>query len=96
MGLKSIRDIRRQAGIRQAELAERVGCSQAMISQMENGCRSALPDTLEAIARELQCSVEDITGEPSFYIQFMRNCKKLTQKQLIALNELVLQFTNKI
>jgi len=73
------------------ELAKRVGVSQSMISQLELGCRSCRPDTLEIIAEELRCSVEDLTGQPAVWIQFMRNCKRLSNAQLEAINEVVSQ-----
>lgn len=87
----NLRKLRQAVGIGQVELAERVGVSQSMISQLELGCRSCRPDTLEIIAAELRCSVEDLTGQPALWIQFMRNCKRLSNAQLEAINEVVSQ-----
>jgi transcriptional regulator with XRE-family HTH domain len=87
----NLRKLRQAVGIGQVELAERVGVSQGMISQLELGCRSCRPDTLEIIAAELKCSVEDLTGQPAVWIQFMRNCKRLSNAQLEAINEVVSQ-----
>lgn len=86
---------RLKAGIGQVELARRVGFSQAMISQLESGCRRTDSETMEIIAKELQCDVEDIsvTGEPSILVQLMRNCKSLTYDQLRILNEVAIQFS---
>jgi DNA-binding XRE family transcriptional regulator len=92
MSAEKIRELRKNRRIGQIDLANRIGVTQSFISQIENGCRKGLPDTMEAIAKELGCLVEDITGEPSFYIQFIRNCKRLSQAQLLSLNEVVLQF----
>ncbi len=89
-GIK-LRELRYKEGIGQAELSKRVGVSQGMISQLELGCRSCRPDTLEVIAAELKCSVEELTGFPSVWIQFMRNCKRLSNAQLEALNGVVSQ-----
>lgn len=86
----NLRKLRQTVGIGQVELAKRVGVSQSLISQLELGCRSCRLDTLEIIAAELCCSVEDLTGQPSAYIQFMRNCKRLSNAQLEAVNEIVL------
>lgn len=86
---------RLKAGIGQVELARRIGFSQAMISQLESGCRRTDSETMEIIAKELQCNVEDIsvTGEPSILVQLMRNCKSLTYDQLRILNEVAIQFS---
>jgi transcriptional regulator with XRE-family HTH domain len=87
-GMK-LRVMRKTAGIGQAELARRIGVSQGMISQLEHSCRSCRTETLEAIAKELKCLPEDLTGQPQLWIQFMRNCKNLTLEQLEILNSLV-------
>jgi predicted transcriptional regulator len=87
----NVRKLRQAVGIGQVELAKRVGVSQGMISQLEVGCRSCRPDTLEILAAELRCSVEDLTGQPAVWVQFMRNCKRLSNAQLAAVNEVVSQ-----
>ena len=53
---------RRKANISQSELAQRVGVSQANISQWEKG--SALPraDKLPLLAEALNCKIEDLYG----------------------------------
>jgi len=55
-----LRDIRKHAGITQAELAERVGVSRQTINYVENG--TYCPSTYLAlrIARELGVIVEDL------------------------------------
>lgn len=93
MQISKLKELRFKAGIRQVELAKSVGVSQAMISSLENGTRKGSPDTIYLIAAELHCSVEDITGEPSFFIQFIRNCKRLSRAQIQAVNEVVIQLT---
>lgn len=92
MNGKLLRELRKNKGIGQVELAKRVGVTQGMISQLELGCRNPLPNTLEAIARELGCTVDDLAGEPSAFVRLMRNCKGLLPAQLLAINEVVLQF----
>ena len=90
----NLRKLRQSVGIGQVELAKRVGVTQGMISQLEVGTRSCRPDTLELIATELKCQVEDLTGQPAVWIQFMRNCKRLSHAQLEAINEVVSQLVN--
>lgn len=86
-----LRELRKTKGIGQVELANRVGVTQCMISQLELGCRNPRPDTLEAIAQELGSTVEALAGEPSAFVRLMRNCRGLLPAQLIAINEVVLQ-----
>lgn len=86
-----IRQLRIKVGIGQVELAKRVGVSQSMISQLENGSRAGKPDTMQAIAEELGCTFEELCDQPRPIIQFMRNCKRLSHPQLLAVNEIVLQ-----
>ncbi|MCE5224889.1 MAG: helix-turn-helix domain-containing protein [Porphyromonadaceae bacterium] len=88
---EKIKQLRNMANIGQCELAEKVGVSQSFISQIENGARCGLPDTMQDIANVLGCSYEELTGEPKFIVQFIRNCKRLSQPQLFAVNEIVLQ-----
>jgi transcriptional regulator with XRE-family HTH domain len=88
---KRIRELRKIKGIDQAELARRVGISQGAVSQLETGVRNCLPDTLEAIARELGCTFEELSGEPAPFVRLMRNAKGLLPLQLLLVNELVLQ-----
>jgi transcriptional regulator with XRE-family HTH domain len=86
----NLKKLRQAVGIGQVELAKRIGVTQGMISQLENGCRSCRPDTLELLAAELRCSVEELSGKPAVWVSFMRNCKRLSEAQLCALNEIVL------
>lgn len=86
-----LRELRLKEGIGQVDLANRVGVTQGMISQLETGCRNAQADTIEAIARELHCSYEDIAGEPPIWVTLMRNCKGLSQSQLKALNTVAVE-----
>jgi transcriptional regulator with XRE-family HTH domain len=89
---KRLRELRKNKGIGQVELAERVGVTQGMISQLEVGSRNCAPDTLEAIARELNINVEQLSGEPAVIVRLVRNLKGLLPSQLLLINEVVLQF----
>lgn len=86
----NMREIRQKSNIRQEELAKRVGVSQAMISGIENCTRRGSYSTLEAIAAELQCTLEDLTGEPPVIVQLIRNCKRLSLPQIATLNAVAL------
>lgn len=48
-----IREVRRQAGVSQAELARRVGLDQSGVSRLERGKRPVTLPTLRAVARAL-------------------------------------------
>ncbi len=62
---RQLRLARREKGLTQAELAQRVGCQQSAISMMESGRMSALArETLEKIASELGVALEGATSAP--------------------------------
>lgn len=52
--------IRKERGMTQIELAQRVNVSQPYIHDLELGNRRGKPETLERIARVLKCSVDDL------------------------------------
>ncbi|MDQ3360365.1 MAG: helix-turn-helix domain-containing protein [Actinomycetota bacterium] len=59
MRIERLASVRRDRGLTQAQLAERLGMQQPRISNMETGL--SISRTLaERIAAELLCSVEDI------------------------------------
>jgi len=86
-----VRELRRIAGIRQGDLAERIGISQAMVSQIEHGGRACKPDTIQAIAAELGCTFEDLSGEPGEFVRFVRTCKRLSESQLSVLHKIAVE-----
>ena len=55
--------IRKAAGLTQAELGERSGLSQRLISNIECGQREGTIDTLLKIAKALEVTVTYLTGE---------------------------------
>jgi transcriptional regulator with XRE-family HTH domain len=55
-----LRDRRLAAGLKQAELAERAGCRQSTISQIESGARRGGVNLLNALAGALGCTVDDL------------------------------------
>lgn len=59
-----LRTLRTKAGISQAELARRAKIPQGVLSYIENG-RTKHPriDTMQALAKALGCSLEELTKE---------------------------------
>lgn len=55
-----LRELRRAAGLTQAELADRTGVSQPAISQLENGIMSMDLQWMRAFARVLGCAPADL------------------------------------
>lgn len=56
-----IRRARTQAGLSQAELAERIGSQQVVISQWETGARVPTIDNLAHLADALEVSLDVLT-----------------------------------
>jgi transcriptional regulator with XRE-family HTH domain len=59
MRLTRLRDVRRDRGLSQRELGERVGMHQPRIADIEGGIQIR-PETAERIARGLLCDVSDL------------------------------------
>lgn len=60
-----LKEIRKQKGISQAELARRVGCSQVSICNFESGRMNPSLETLVKLSKALDCSLEDlVSAEP--------------------------------
>lgn len=58
-----LRELRKRAGLTQAELAERTGVSQPAISQMENDATTMDTAWMRALARELNCTPADLLSD---------------------------------
>lgn len=56
--------LRRERGLSQRQLAQRLHVSHSLIEKVERGCRTATPDLVESAARALECAVTDLTGQP--------------------------------
>jgi len=54
--------LRRQAGLTQAELADRLGISKSAVSMYERGCREPEFSLLQAMADEFHVSVSALLG----------------------------------
>lgn len=58
-----LRELRKKAGLSQADLAERTGVSQPAISQLENDVISMDVAWMRAFARVLDCAPADLLGD---------------------------------
>ena len=56
----TVRTKRKQLNMSGPELASKVGISKAMISYIENGEKKPSLETLLALARALECKVDDL------------------------------------
>jgi transcriptional regulator with XRE-family HTH domain len=58
--MQRLKDKRKQKGLTAGALAEKVGISRVAISYYENGIRFPTRNTLEKLAKELGCKIQDI------------------------------------
>lgn len=61
MNLKKIRKLK---GKTQKELSESIGVNQSSISHFENGIRLPSLQTAQALAKALDCSVDELLEDP--------------------------------
>lgn len=59
---RKVMEARRQAGLTQHQLAERIGAGRVTITRIENGAQTPTLDVALALARELGESVEALFG----------------------------------
>jgi transcriptional regulator with XRE-family HTH domain len=57
--------LRREAGLTQAALAERIGTTQAALSKIETGRTLPGLELLDRVARAVGCPISLVLGEPS-------------------------------
>ena len=87
MGRK-IRDLRREKGITQEQLAMKLGISASFMGHIERGTRTASLETLVILCRVLQVSPAYLL-EASLGHQQLAVPQHLTEKQQRHLNELI-------
>ncbi len=63
-GIKSVRD---QKGMNQSDLAQKIGCTQGLISQYESGIAEPPLEILVRICDELGCSMDYLLGRDVDY-----------------------------
>lgn len=85
-----IKNLRIKKSITQTQLAQRLGVTKATISGYEVGARYPSLDMLIKLAQSFNVSTDFLLGIEK--IQSL-DVKKLTPKQLIILNDLILEFT---
>lgn len=61
-----VREIRKDARLTQTQLAERLGCSQSLITVWEGGGRARFPSLLEMYALLDACSADDVRRLAAF------------------------------
>lgn len=90
---QNLQKIRLAAGLNQLELAEKLGLSQASISQFENGTRQPTPAIVKRLAEILNVALEELTGHDSPELatqqRLMRNLKGLSPAALEKINAVV-------
>ena len=64
----NLQERRRELNIAQADLARKVGTNEPMMSNFERYKCLPIPSMLEAICKELKCSVLDIYKQSEIYI----------------------------
>lgn len=57
---ENVKKIREDKGIKQSELAERVGVTQSMMSQIERGSKVPSMPLGAELAKVLECSMDDL------------------------------------
>lgn len=84
----SIREVREVRGLRQLDLARKIGMTQAAISQYEHGVRLPPPEVAQEIAKALGVSTTHLFGIPDKEFQLIRLSRiaeSLSPKKLSAL-----------
>lgn len=58
--MERLKEKRKALGLTQAELAERIGCTQKDVARWESGVREPRLTALKKLAEALGCKVDDI------------------------------------
>ena len=80
--MKNLRQIRRARGLSQVELAEKVGCSQAMVSKIEKGQANPTLDMIEALAAALDTTPASVFGLPETQQRAINALEKIPSEVL--------------
>ena len=84
MGLK-IREIRKQRGLTQSDLARRINKSVSAISSYESGRQVPPLDVALTISRALRVSLEDLIGSEKSTLISIQNLTEQQQKIVLAI-----------
>lgn len=60
---KAIEQARENAGLSKRALADRLGCAESLIGEIERGTRNCTPARLRSMARVLGCQVADLRAK---------------------------------
>jgi len=92
-----LRAIRSEKGVKQEDLAENMGLTQASISQFEKGQRLPTPALIEKFAEKLGVTREELSGLDNGAFekkQLMRNLDHLSPDALAKINHIVEMIKN--
>lgn len=92
---KRLKDIRENLKLNQSQFADKVGISQAAISQFEDGKRVPSIDTLDKIARALGMSVQSLLTEHDVQDDERQKLMQDIQGKLDVLNNEKLRAMNR-
>lgn len=87
---KKIKKARILKDMNQAELANKIGVSQAAVSMFEKDQRQPTPNMLELICKVLEVEKKDLVGDDGEKLAanvLMRNLKGLTPEEIQRINE---------
>ena len=87
-----LRAIRSEKGVNQEDLAEKMGLTQASISQFEKGQRLPTPALIEKFAEKLGVAKEELSGLDNGEFEknkLMRNLQYLSPETLSKINGIV-------
>ena len=62
--MENLKEIRKEKGLSQKELADKVGIEQSALSHLETGRNNPTITTAQALAKALGCTVDDLIREP--------------------------------
>jgi transcriptional regulator with XRE-family HTH domain len=62
----NIKAIRRQRGLKQSDLAAKLGCGRSAIAKWETGKASPRADTLPQLAKALGCTLNDLFSDAPY------------------------------
>lgn len=77
----NLQERRRELNIAQADLARKVGTNEPMMSNFEHYKCLPIPSMLEAICKELKCSVLDIYNQSEIYINTKSKEKSIDEPE---------------
>jgi transcriptional regulator with XRE-family HTH domain len=83
---QNIEEIRKDKGINQAELAQRLGITQATFSGYLTKNKNLTYEKLLQIADKLEVSIIDLIGHPKKFVEQTTNCPACREKDRIIEN----------